>query len=56
MRKESKADLGGAEINTGRLAMIGFLGLLVKEVVSGQSFSEQIITAITTAPGVNLPI
>jgi Chlorophyll A-B binding protein len=50
------AELSGFEIITGRLAMLGFCGLLAREVVSGESFGEQIIHAFSTATLANLPI
>lgn len=54
--RQSRPELSGFEINIGRLAMIGFCGLLAKEVVSGQTFGEQVLQAIMGASGVNLPI
>jgi hypothetical protein len=49
-------ELSGFEINTGRLAMLGFCGLFAREVVSGESFGEQIIHVFSTSSLANLPI
>ena len=54
--RQAGPELAGFEINTGRLAMVGFVGLLGREIVSGQSFGEQLVHAVTATSGVNLPI
>ena len=54
--REPRPELAGFEINTGRLAMLGFCGLLAREIVSGESFGEQLVRAVSAASGVNLPI
>ena len=54
--RKTRPELSGYEINTGRLAMIGFCGLLVREVVSGESFGEQIVHAFSSTVLTNLPI
>jgi hypothetical protein len=41
----TKQDLS-IEIIIGRIAMVGFIGLLVREIVSGEKFSEQVIDII----------
>lgn len=43
----------GIEIGVGRVAMVGFLGLFVKEVISGESFGQQIVDALLVASGNN---
>jgi hypothetical protein len=48
----SKQGLSGFELSIGRLAMVGFVGLIVGEVVSGESFSEQFIEAFRYLLGV----
>jgi hypothetical protein len=40
-REEVSENLTGYEIHVGRLAMVGFIGLLVTEIVSGEGFAEQ---------------
>lgn len=42
------AELDGVEIGVGRLAMVGFFGLLAGEVISGHSFSQQIFETLLT--------
>lgn len=37
------------EIGIGRIAMVGFVGLLAGEVVSGESFGQQILDALLVA-------
>ena len=32
----------GVELGIGRVAMVGFIGLFVNEVISGESFGQQI--------------
>ena len=54
--RESKPDFSGVEINTGRLAMVGFIGLLGKEIVSGESFGDQIMDILSSASNVGLPL
>jgi hypothetical protein len=54
--RKTQPELSGYEIITGRLAMIGFCGLLAREVVSGESFGEQIVHAFSTTVLTNLPI
>eukprot|EP00980_Cylindrotheca_fusiformis_P004053 scaffold880_cov132-Cylindrotheca_fusiformis.AAC.49 len=39
------------EIGVGRVAMVGFVGLLTNEVISGQSFGQQIVDAVVVATG-----
>lgn len=39
------------EIGIGRVAMVGFFGLLAGEVISGESFSQQILSALLGATG-----
>jgi hypothetical protein len=39
-------DLDGLEIGVGRVAMVGFFGLLAVEVVSGHSFPQQIFETL----------
>ena len=41
----TKEDLS-IEIIIGRVAMVGFIGLLVREIVSGEKFSEQFIDIV----------
>ena len=41
----------GVEIGIGRVAMVGFVGLFVNEVVSGESFGQQFICAWIHATG-----
>lgn len=43
------AELDGVEIAVGRLAMVGFFGLLAGEVISGHSFSQQIFETLLSA-------
>jgi hypothetical protein len=43
--------LARAEITTGRIAMVGFFGLVAGEVVSGESFGQQILDAVMLATG-----
>lgn len=40
-------DLDKMEIGIGRVAMVGFIGLLAREVISGESFGQQILEALT---------
>lgn len=35
------------EIIIGRIAMVGFIGLLVREIVSGEKFSEQFVDIVS---------
>jgi hypothetical protein len=39
------------EMGIGRVAMVGFIGLLANEVISGESFSQQILCALVRATG-----
>jgi Chlorophyll A-B binding protein len=41
----SGAELSGTEIYVGRIAMVGFVGLLVGELLRGESFSQQFLEA-----------
>lgn len=41
-------DYSNIEIGIGRVAMVGFCGLLAVEVMSGRSFSQQILDAVMT--------
>ncbi|CAJ1966801.1 unnamed protein product [Cylindrotheca closterium] len=41
----------GIEIAIGRVAMVGFVGLFAKEVISGESFGQQIVDAVMVASG-----
>ena len=43
LKREAEVDLAPVEIGLGRIAMLGFFGLLAVEVITGESFSEQII-------------
>ena len=40
-----KEEMVGAEIYIGRIAMLGFVGLVVGEVLTGESFSQQFLEA-----------
>lgn len=44
-------ELSNVEIYTGRLAMVGFFGLLAGEVISQQTFGQQILTAVSHVTG-----
>lgn len=54
--RQSQAELSGFEINTGRVAMVGFCGLLAREISSGESFGQQLFHVISVASGVDLHI
>lgn len=54
--RESRQELSGFEIYTGRLAMLGFCGLLAREIASGESFGQQLISAIAVASGMDISI
>ena len=54
--RQSQSELSGFEINTGRVAMVGFLGLLAREISSGESFGQQLIHAVSVASGSDLHI
>lgn len=41
----------GIEIGIGRVAMVGFVGMFANEVVSGESFGQQIVDALMVASG-----
>ena len=43
----------GVEIAVGRVAMVGFVGLFAKEVISGESFGQQILGALMVASGIH---
>jgi len=45
--RKSSSQLPNLEINTGRLAMDGFFGLLAGEILKGESFGQQIVEAVT---------
>ena len=48
-RKDDEiAELDGVEIGIGRIAMVGFFGLLANEFISGHSFSQQIFESLLT--------
>jgi hypothetical protein len=47
-KSDAIAELDGVEIGVGRLAMVGFFGLLAGEVISGHSFSQQILESLLT--------
>ncbi|KAL3943025.1 MAG: hypothetical protein SGBAC_002884 [Bacillariaceae sp.] len=49
--QDSVEKYDGIEIGVGRVAMVGFLGLFVKEVISGESFGQQIVDALLVASG-----
>ncbi|KAG7346273.1 chlorophyll A-B binding protein [Nitzschia inconspicua] len=44
-REMSKSQLSGTEISIGRIAMLGFVGLLVGEILNGESFIQQFLDA-----------
>ncbi len=54
--REPRRELSGFEINTGRVAMVGFCGLLAREIMSGESFGQQLVHAVSVAAGLDLPI
>jgi hypothetical protein len=45
-------EMAGTELHVGRVAMLGFVGLLVGEVVTGESFSQQFLEAFWLLIGV----
>jgi hypothetical protein len=46
LKREDELDLAPVEIGLGRLAMLGFFGLLAVEMATGESFSEQILDVV----------
>mmetsp|Transcript_13154 Transcript_13154/g.24689 ORF Transcript_13154/g.24689 Transcript_13154/m.24689 type:complete len:111 (-) Transcript_13154:1729-2061(-) len=47
-------ELPGFEIYIGRIAMVSFIALLAREVISGESFSEQFLILVDFLTGSNL--
>lgn len=45
--RDDPQEYANVEIGIGRVAMIGFCGLLAGEIISGESFSQQILDALT---------
>lgn len=54
--RDNGPELSEFEINIGRLAMIGFFGLLAREITSGESFGQQFVEALSSVSLTNLPI
>jgi hypothetical protein len=52
-RSGDAPQLSGVEITTGRVAMMGFCGLLAVEIISGESFGQQILDAASVLSGVH---